>query len=49
MIADFFSRDYNSFVDNDYKPFSAGINEGVPSILVSHNVVKSIDPDYPSS
>ena len=42
-------RDYDTFVNNDYKPFEAGIEAGVPSILVSHNIVTSIDPDYPSS
>ena len=42
-------RDYSNFVENDFKPFSAGIEAGVPSILVSHNIVKSIDPDYPAS
>ena len=42
-------RDYDTFINNDYKPFEAGIEAGVPSILVSHNVVMSIDPDFPSS
>ena len=43
------SRSYENFVLNDFKPFQAGIEEGVPSILVSHNVVEAIDPLYPSS
>ena len=42
-------RDYDNFVNNDYKPFEAGIKAGVPSILVSHNIVMSMDPEYPSS
>ena len=42
-------REYQSFVDNDYKPFEAGIKAKVPSILVSHNIVKCIDENYPSS
>ena len=42
-------RSYDNFVNNDYKPFEAGIKEGVPSVLVSHNVIKAIDPDYPAS
>lgn len=42
-------RDYNNFLENDFKPFEAGIKAKVPSILVSHNVVKSIDDRYPSS
>ena len=42
-------REYQSFVDNDYKPFESGIKAKVPSILVSHNIVKCIDENYPSS
>ena len=37
------SRDYNSFVENDFLPFKAGIDAKVPSILVSHNIVESMD------
>ena len=42
-------RSYETFVENDYKPFEAGIKSKVPSILVSHNIVKCIDEEYPSS
>ena len=42
-------RSYESFKENDYKPFEAGIKAGVPSILVSHNVITSIDKDHPAS
>ena len=42
-------RSYENFINNDYKPFEAGIKEGVPSILVSHNVIKVLDPNYPAS
>lgn len=42
-------RSYENFLENDYKPFEAGIKAGVPSILVSHNIVKCIDNEYPSS
>ena len=42
-------RDYNIFLDNDFLPFKAGIEEGVPSILVSHNIVNSMDKDNPAS
>ena len=42
-------REYSNFIKNDYKPFEAGIKAGVPSILVSHNIVKCIDDKYPSS
>lgn len=34
---------------NDFLPFQAGIKAGVDSILVSHNIVTSIDPDVPAS
>ena len=43
------NRSYESFIENDFKPFKAGIEADVPSILVSHNVVNSIDPEYPAS
>ena len=42
-------RSYENFTNNDYLPFKKGIEAKVPCILVSHNIVKSIDPDYPSS
>lgn len=34
---------------NDFQPFQAGIQAGVDSILVSHNIVTSIDPSVPAS
>ena len=43
------NRSYENFKENDFLPFSAGIEEGVPSILVSHNIVTSIDGEYPAS
>ena len=42
-------RSYENFLENDYKPFAAGINANVPSVLVSHNIVKSMDEEYPAS
>jgi beta-N-acetylhexosaminidase len=45
----FDERSYNSFVENDFLPFQAGIEAGAGSILVSHNIVKSMDKDYPAS
>jgi len=42
-------RSYENFVENDFLPFQAGIEENVPCILVSHNIVKSMDEEYPSS
>lgn len=42
-------RSCENFITNDFLPFQAGISESVPTILVSHNIVKSIDESYPSS
>lgn len=42
-------RSYNEINSNDFKPFKAGIEAGVPCVLVSHNVVISIDNNYPAS
>ena len=42
-------RDYESFKNNDFLPFEAGIKENVPSVLISHNVVKCMDDKYPAS
>ena len=42
-------RSYKSFVTNDFLPFTAGIESGVESILVSHNVVESMDKNLPAS
>lgn len=42
-------RDYTDFVQNDFLPFEAGIEAGAGSILVSHNIVTSMDEDYPAS
>ena len=43
------NREYNEFENKDFLPFKAGIEEGVPSILVSHNIVNSMDKDKPAS
>ncbi len=43
------NRDYKEITENDYLPFKAGIDAKVPSILVSHNVINSIDSEYPAS
>lgn len=42
-------RTYDNFVQNDFLPFQAGIAAGVPSILVSHNVINSMDSTHPAS
>lgn len=43
------SRSYSDIVNNDLPPFEAGINSGAEAVLVSHNVVNSIDPSNPAS
>lgn len=43
------NREYSQFSNNDYLPFISGIEEKVPFILVSHNVINSVDPAYPAS
>lgn len=43
------NRSYESFLSNDFIPFKAGIDAGADSILVSHNIIKSIDENFPAS
>lgn len=43
------NRDYESFVQEDFLPFVAGIEAGGPCILVSHNIVKAMDETKPAS
>lgn len=42
-------RKYDSFVKSDFLPFKAGVEAGAGSILVSHNIVTSMDKAYPAS
>ena len=42
-------RSYDTFTTSDYLPFISGIKAGVPSIMVSHNIMEAIDSSYPSS
>ena len=42
-------RSYETFTSSDYLPFISGIEAGVPSIMVSHNVMEAVDNSYPSS
>ena len=42
-------RSYETFTSSDYLPFISGIKAGVPSIMVSHNVMEAVDNSYPSS
>ena len=43
------TRDYETFLTSDFIPFTSGITAGADMVLVSHNIVTSIDPDYPAS
>ena len=42
-------RPYEQFAAEDFLPFQAGIDAGAGSVLVSHNVVKCMDEDFPAS
>lgn len=42
-------RPYQQFVEEDFLPFQAGIDAGAGSVLVSHNVVTSMDENFPAS
>lgn len=42
-------RTYDDIYNNDLEPFRVGIEEGAEAILISHNVVTSIDPQNPAS
>lgn len=42
-------REYNSFLEQDFWPFQAGIEAGADSILVSHTIVTSMDDTMPAS
>lgn len=43
------TRDFSSFEQSDLLPFIAGIQAGAGAVMVSHNIVTCIDPDYPAS
>lgn len=43
------TRSYDDIYDNDLPPFKAGIEVGAEAILVSHNIVTSIDDINPAS
>ena len=42
-------RPYERFLEEDFLPFQAGIEAGAGAVLMSHNVVVSMDPDLPAS
>ena len=43
------SRPYKTFLASDFLPFEAGIEAGAGMVLISHNIVNCLDPDYPAS
>ena len=43
------NRSYESFLESDFLPFESGIQEKVPMVLVSHNIMMAVDSKYPSS
>lgn len=42
-------RPYEAFVQSDFLPFQAGIEAGASMVLVSHNIVSSMDSQLPAS
>lgn len=42
-------RSMDDFRGNDFLPFKAGIEAGASCVLISHNVVKCMDPSNPAS
>lgn len=43
------NRSYESFLENDFLPFEAGIENGLGMVMVSHNIVSCMDSQYPAS
>lgn len=42
-------RSAESFREKDFIPFEYGINSGVPSVMVCHNIVEAFDSERPAS
>ena len=42
-------RSLDSLAVGDFLPFASGAKSGAPCVLVSHNIVKSIDDKFPAS
>ena len=42
-------RPMSQFTETDFLPFSAGIEAGVPCVLVSHIIVECMDAEQPAS
>ena len=43
------TRPYQQFLEEDFLPFQAGIEAGAGCVLVSHNIVESMDRERPAS
>ena len=43
------SKPLDDFRNSDFVPFKAGIEAGADSIMVAHNIMADVDPDYPAS
>lgn len=43
------SKPLDDFRNSDFVPFKAGIESGADSIMVAHNIMADVDPDYPAS
>ncbi len=43
------NRSYDSFTGSDFMPFRAGIEAGAGSVLISHNIITSMDERLPAS
>lgn len=43
------TRTLDDIMTNDIPPFKVGIDSGAEAVLVSHNIVNSLDPDNPAS
>ena len=42
-------RDYSTFVNEDFKPFQAGMEQNAHIVMVSHNIVNCMDSSKPAS
>ena len=43
------NRPMSEFYEKDLLPFRSGIEAGADAVLVSHNIITSVDPDLPAS
>ena len=42
-------RTYDDLINNDVRPFKEGIDMGAEAVLISHNIITSIDEDNPAT